>query len=95
MIISPYIHIFSSKVVETRFILPYKFNYFTKVFFPDGSDGKNTPAMRETWVRSLDWEDHLEKKMAPTPIFWPGKFYGQRRLAGYSPWGPKESDRTE
>ena len=22
---------------------------------------KNTPAMRETWVRSLDWEDPLEK----------------------------------
>ena len=22
---------------------------------------KNSPAMRETWVRSLGWEDHLEK----------------------------------
>ena len=21
------------------------------------------PAMRETWVRSLGWEDHLEKEM--------------------------------
>ena len=25
----------------------------------------------------------------------PGKFHGQRRLVGYSPWGPKESDTTE
>ena len=25
---------------------------------------KNSPAMRETWVRSLDWEDPLEKGMA-------------------------------
>ena len=25
---------------------------------------KHLPAMRETWVRSLDWEDLLEKKMA-------------------------------
>ena len=25
---------------------------------------KNPPAMRETWVRSLDWEDPLEKGMA-------------------------------
>ena len=25
---------------------------------------KNVPAMRETWVRSLDWEDPLEKGMA-------------------------------
>ena len=25
---------------------------------------KNLPAMRETWVRSLDWEDPLEKGKA-------------------------------
>ena len=25
----------------------------------------------------------------------PGESYGQRILTGYSPWGPKESDRTE
>ena len=25
---------------------------------------KNPPAMRETWVRSLGWEDHLEKGKA-------------------------------
>ena len=25
---------------------------------------KNPPAMRETWVRSLGWEDRLEKEMA-------------------------------
>ena len=25
----------------------------------------------------------------------PGKFHGQRNLEGYSPWGRKESDRTE
>ena len=24
---------------------------------------KNLPAMQETWVRSLDWEDPLEKQM--------------------------------
>ena len=24
-----------------------------------------------------------------------GKLHGQRSLAGYSPWGPKESDTTE
>ena len=33
--------------------------------------------------------------MASTLIFWPGKFHGQRSLAGYSPWGPKELDMTE
>ena len=25
---------------------------------------KNLPAMRETWVQSLGWEDPLEKEMA-------------------------------
>jgi len=25
----------------------------------------------------------------------PGKFCGQRSLVGYSPWGRKESDKTE
>ena len=25
---------------------------------------KNLPAMQETWVRFLDWEDPLEKEMA-------------------------------
>ena len=27
--------------------------------------------------------------------FLPGKFHGLRSLAGYSPWGSKESDMTE
>jgi len=31
----------------------------------------------------------------PTPVFLPGEFHGQRSLAGYSPWGRKESDTTE
>ena len=31
--------------------------------FPGGSAGKEC-AMREAWVRSLGWEDHLEKGKA-------------------------------
>ena len=37
---------------------------------------KNLPAMQETWVRSLGWEDTLEKGKAPTPVFWPRAFHG-------------------
>ena len=33
--------------------------------------------------------------MQPTPVFLPGETHGQRSLAGYSPWGHKESDMTE
>ena len=32
--------------------------------FPGGSEVKNLPAMRETWVQSLGWEDPIEKRMA-------------------------------
>ena len=32
--------------------------------FPGGSARKEAPAVWETWVRSLDWEDPLEKGMA-------------------------------
>ena len=51
--------------------------------------------MKEMHVRSLDWEDPLEKGMQPIPVFLTGESHGQRRLAGYSPWGRKESDVTE
>ena len=56
---------------------------------------KNPPAMWETWVQSLGREDPLEEGTLATPVFWPGEFYGQRSLAGYSPWGHKESDMTK
>ena len=51
---------------------------------------KSPPAMWETWVWTLGWEDPLEKGKVPTPVFWPGEFHGL-----YSPWGLKESDTTE
>ena len=35
------------------------------------------------------------RKWQPTPVFLPGKSHGQRSLAGYSPWGHKESGTTE
>ena len=56
---------------------------------------KNLPAVQETWVQSLGWEDLLEKGRLPAPVFLPEEFHGQRSQAGYSPWGHKESDMTE
>ena len=46
---------------------------------------KNPPAMWETWVQSLGWEDPLEK----------GKAIHSSILAQRSPWGCKELDTTE
>ena len=56
---------------------------------------KNLPAMQETWVQSLGWEDPLENGTLPTLAFWLGEFHGQRSLEGYSPWGHKELDMTK
>ena len=36
---------------------------------------KNPPAMQETWVRSLGWEDLLEKGEATQSSILPGKFH--------------------
>ena len=48
---------------------------------------KKLPAMQETWVLSLGQDDPLEN----TSVFLPREFYGQRNLAGYSPWGSQKS----
>ena len=56
---------------------------------------KNLPAMQEMWFPNQGQEDPLEEGMAALSIFLPGESHGQRSLAGYSPWGGKESDRTE
>ena len=41
--------------------------------FPGGSEVKNVPAIQETQIWSLDWEDLLEKEKQPTPVFLPGE----------------------
>ena len=61
--------------------------------------GKNPPANGGTAgdVGSIPGlgRPPLSGKWQPTPIFLPGKFHGQRRLAGYGPGGCQESDTTE
>ena len=49
---------------------------------------KNTPAMRETWVQFLSWEDPLEGKSYPL------QYSGLENFMD-SPWGCKESGATE
>ena len=56
---------------------------------------KNLPAMQETRLQSLGGEDPLQKGMATHSSILVWESHGQRSLAGYSPWGRKESDMTE
>ena len=52
---------------------------------------KNLPALWETQVQSLSWEDPLEKEMAPTLVFLPGEFHGPRSLNGLQSMGVTKS----
>ena len=38
---------------------------------------------------AFSWFPFLYRKRQPTPVCLPGKFHGQKSLAGYSPWGHK------
>ena len=77
----------------------YKHRALQTLGFPIAQSVKNLPAVQETQVRFLGWEDPLGKipsrrKWQPTPVFLPGEFHGQRSLVGYSPWSRQESDMT-
>ena len=58
--------------------------------FPGGSDGKKErihlwcgrPEFHP-WVEKVPWR----REWLSTLEFWPGEFHGQRRQAGYRPWG--------
>ena len=45
----------------------------------------------DPWVRKILWRGAWQ----PTPVTLPGKAHGQRSPVGYSPWGHKESNKTE
>ena len=53
---------------------------------------KSLPAIQDTWVQSLGWENPLERKWQPTPVFVPGESHGERSPGGLQ---SKESDVTE
>ena len=57
---------------------------------------KRLSTVQETWVRSVGWEDSLEKEMATHSSTLALKIPWMEELrAGYYPWGHKESGMTE
>ena len=56
---------------------------------------KNPPAMQETWVRSLGWEDPLEGEMATHASILAQRIPWSEEPGGCSPQGRTESDTTE
>ena len=69
------------------------------LWFPGGSNYyKPTCQHRSRRRRRFDpWAGKTPWRRAwqPAPVFLPGESSGQRTMAGYHPWGHKESDRTE
>jgi len=56
---------------------------------------KNLPAIQESQVQSLCWEDPLEEEMTTHYSILAWEIHGQRSLVGYSLWGHKELNMTE
>ena len=63
---------------------------------PGWLTGKESPCPCRTHRRRRfdPWVSKIpgSRKCQPTPVFLPGKFYGQKSLAGYCPQGCKQSD---
>ena len=56
---------------------------------------KNPPAMQEMWVRSLGWEDPLEKEMATLSSTLAWRIPWTEEPGGLQSMGSQESDMTE
>ena len=55
---------------------------------------KNLPAMQQTWVRFLGWEDPLEKEMATHSSILAWRIPWTEEPGRYNPWGPKSRTQT-
>ena len=67
----------------------------SKLDFPVTAQSvNNLPAMQETQVQFLGWEDPLEKETATHSNILAWRIPRSENLENYSPWGCRESDRT-
>ena len=63
--------------------------------FPGGSEVKASACNVETWVRSLGWEDPLEKEMATYSSILAWRIPWMEELGRLQSMGRKQSDTTE
>ena len=56
---------------------------------------KTPSAMQQTWILSLIRKIPWRRAWQSTPVFLPGKSYGQSSLPSYSPWFLKELEKNE
>ena len=83
--------------INTRIVIWLRYIYTTEELgLPQWRSGKKFTCQYrrcrfDPWVEKIPWK----RAWQPTSVFLPGECHGQRSLAGYSPWGCKESDTTE
>ena len=63
--------------------------------FPGDSDGRESACNAGDLGSIPGWEDPLEEGLDNPLYCCLENPHGQRSLAGYSPWGPRELDMTE
>ena len=76
----------------------YAYKTFQQMSFPIAQEVKNLPAIQETqemWIWSLGGDDPLEEEMGTYSSILAWRIQWTEEMAGYSPWGYKESDKTE
>ena len=78
------------------FLLFFNFLFLLEYNWLMGLSGKESTCQCRRhvfypWVGKISWR----RKWQPNVVFLPGKPHGQRNLAGYSPWGRKESGTTQ
>ena len=87
ILLNPLVVIFFSTQMD-KFLSPV-----THFGFPGAQSEKNPPAMRETWVWSLGWEDPLEEGMVTHSSILAWQTPTDRGAwGGWGPWGLKEWD---
>ena len=87
-----------SKVFEWEHLTGFTLEFAQAALgFPGCARGKEPACQsRRCKRRGFDpWVGKIPWGREPTLLLWLGKSHGQRSLAGYSPWGRKESDTTE
>ena len=83
--------------IYTLLTVLFKLEYFSIYYrwCPGLEMVKSAPAMQETWVQSLGWEDPPEKEMATHSSNLACKIPWMEELGRYSPWSYKELYMTE
>ena len=81
----------SGRSIRERIGYPLQYSWASLV----AQLGKNPPAMQETWIQSLGWEDPLEKKATYSSILTWRIPWTEEPDRGLNPRGRKELDKSE